>query len=218
MGNNQDLYKSIFNNKQDNNVKPSSKDMGFLLSEIEKIRKKLLDLTTRNRLLSFKYNKKSLRIVDELPDQVFNTLVLQGDSMEFGALPEPDPESISNLSAEELRKEVADKADIEIKEIRIEEKDRSKKKYNDKILQTNLFIVDLETRLRKINSDAKSSIEETGQNQLYLALGFLEWDEKEKSDKKHSSPLILIPVELDRKIRKAANYIYYVKYTGEDLV
>jgi len=218
MGNNQDLYKSIFNNKQDNNVKPSSKDRGFLLSEIEKIRKKLLDLTTRNRLLSFKYNKKSLRIVDELPDQVFNTLVLQGDSMEFGALPEPDPESISNLSAEELRKEVADKADIDIKEIRIEGKDRSKKKYNDKILQTNLFIVDLETRLRRINSDAKSSIEETGQNQLYLALGFLEWDEKEKSDKKHSSPLILIPVELDRKIRKAANYIYYVKYTGEDLV
>jgi len=30
--------------------------------------------------------------------------------------------------------------------------------------------------------------------------------------------LILIPVELDKKIRRSKNYIYYVKYTGEDII
>ena len=40
-----------------------------------KVRQKLLDLSKRNRLLNFKETARSIRIVDELPDQVFKTLV-----------------------------------------------------------------------------------------------------------------------------------------------
>ncbi|MDZ8316336.1 DUF4011 domain-containing protein [Escherichia coli] len=42
----------------------------FILTSLEAMRKKLLDLTSRNRLLNFPITQKgsSLRIVDELPE------------------------------------------------------------------------------------------------------------------------------------------------------
>lgn len=51
----------------------SSDDDGsqaYILKSLEDMRRKLLDLTSRNRLLNFPVAQKhsSLRIVDELPD------------------------------------------------------------------------------------------------------------------------------------------------------
>ena len=55
----------------------------FVLTSLENMRKKLLDLTSRNRLLSFPINAKasSLRIVDELPDQLFAALMSESPSV-----------------------------------------------------------------------------------------------------------------------------------------
>ena len=48
----------------------------FVLTSLEAMRKKLLDLTSRNRLLNFPLTNKgsALRIVDELPEQLYETL------------------------------------------------------------------------------------------------------------------------------------------------
>jgi hypothetical protein len=53
----------------------------FLRSTIEALRRRLLDLTGRNPLLNFRHgrNRRHLRVIDELPDQLFAKL--EGDSV-----------------------------------------------------------------------------------------------------------------------------------------
>lgn len=46
-----------------------------------KVRQKLLDLSKRNRLLNFKETARSIRIIDDHPDQVFRIIVADTKSM-----------------------------------------------------------------------------------------------------------------------------------------
>ena len=48
----------------------------YLISVLEKSRKKLLDTSRRNRLLNFKETARDVAIVDEMPDNVFKHLVV----------------------------------------------------------------------------------------------------------------------------------------------
>lgn len=67
-----------------------------------------------------------------------------------------------------------------------------------------------QAKLRKMASSAKTFLEETGSNGLYLALGSLHWaipDVKAKSDREIRSPLILVPVTLTPKNRSREFYL-----------
>jgi hypothetical protein len=65
------------------------------LEGLEKARKNLLDLSARNRLINFKHSgSKILRIVDEVPDQIYQRLVQDaGDDAKsrFQLVPVPLP-------------------------------------------------------------------------------------------------------------------------------
>ncbi|PHM60604.1 hypothetical protein Xsto_03833 [Xenorhabdus stockiae] len=63
---------------------------GYILKSLEDMRRKLLDLTSRNRLLNFPITQRlsSLRIVNGLPDQLFQTLMSE-QVMHFSPVPEP---------------------------------------------------------------------------------------------------------------------------------
>lgn len=55
--------------------------------ELEKARCKLLDLTMRNRLLNFRPAKVStIRVIDEVPREIYDILVLQEKQMSFDAI------------------------------------------------------------------------------------------------------------------------------------
>ena len=55
-----------------------------VFDKIEAARKNLLDLGLRNRLLNFKIDgQRVIRVFDELPDQVYDTLIIQKKSMKF---------------------------------------------------------------------------------------------------------------------------------------
>ncbi|MEL6795597.1 MAG: DUF4011 domain-containing protein [Planctomycetota bacterium] len=71
-------------------------------------------------------------------------------------------------------------------------------------------------RLLKLYRIAKSSIEETGANVLYLALGMLKWYESETADKARLAPLVLLPIALARK-STGAGYAYSISLTDEPL-
>ncbi|NQY82974.1 MAG: DUF3320 domain-containing protein, partial [Alphaproteobacteria bacterium] len=61
---------------------------------------------------------------------------------------------------------------------------------------------ELKKRSVEIYRKAQTALQEGGANTLYLALGFLLWkrDEKrDKADKRHRAPLILVPVNMERK-------------------
>ena len=122
------------------------------------------------------------------------------------------------FTAEEQARKLGFIVSNELPNIDFEEDDIDDK-YIDEYLQTLHYPSELEKILKKIDLNARSIIEESGTNMLYLILGVLEWTESKNSDKKIKSPLISIPVVLKRGIRNKANgtYEYTLQYTGEGI-
>src|SRR5437870_4719022 len=74
----------------------------FIRDSIEKLRQKLLDLTTRNPLLRFRHSAKSrrhVRAIDELPNQLFARLE-SGAVMRFKSLGDQPDEPLDEKTIE----------------------------------------------------------------------------------------------------------------------
>ena len=71
----------------------------------------------------------------------------------------------------------------------------------------------MEKILTSIERDARTIIEETGSNMLYLILGLLEWKEAKNSEQSNKSPLISIPIVLNKE-KRANRYEFTLKYSG----
>lgn len=208
----------------------------FILESLENMRRKLLDLTSRNRLLNFPIDQKSssLRIINELPDQLYQTLLTEQEML-FAAVPDPQQKQLIEqgyLGFEEDGSEKRLRPDPSAREwakvlgidnsyeLPRPDLEHSKPEHCDNNIQVLLFPNEMEARLRGIRNKAQTAIEETGAGILYLALGFLEWFESPDSDKSRLAPLFTIPVMLERgKLDAAAGvYRYQIKYTGEDII
>ena len=81
-------------------------------------------------------------------------------------------------------------------------------------LQTLHFADELNSRLARIASDARLAEQETGLSTLFLAFGFLRWFESPTSDVANFAPLLLLPVELKKRM-EARRAIYCIKATAE---
>ena len=66
-------------------------------------------------------------------------------------------------------------------------------------LRSALAADDMQRRLKEIYRLAKTDLEESGVNALYLALGFLKWRPKGANAKDYRAPILLMPVQLTRK-------------------
>ncbi|MCQ2977165.1 MAG: DUF4011 domain-containing protein, partial [archaeon] len=165
--------------------------------EFKNLRKELLDLTLRNPLLNFKSRNKTLNIINQNPLNVYKTLVLDNKRMHFAP----------NKKEDESKKSFAHAFISQTKEMfsSIEQ---------DKTLKADLSPSELQKRLFYIDQQAKTMVQEQGYNILYIACGFVEWVDKKKPKQKNLAPLILIPVEIERK--KAGNS-FSLSWTGEDL-
>ena len=69
--------------------------MNDVARELERARRSLLDLTLRNRLLNYRPHRlRSIRVIDELPAEIYDALVLRERSLEFrSAERPPSPET-----------------------------------------------------------------------------------------------------------------------------
>jgi very-short-patch-repair endonuclease len=205
------------------------------LIALENLRLRLLDLTARNRLINFRHTKRgSLRVIDELPDQLVETLLAENE-MRFMPIPEPTREElvaadyikIDEVTRQEIRLRKDPTAEEWAKQLGLETSYELPKpltetrggKHADTAIQTLLYPYELEARLKNLMLTAESAIQEMGANILYLAFGFLEWFEI-SNDKSRIAPLFLVPVRL-RKGRlnsKTKTYEYTVSYSGEDII
>ena len=189
---------------------------------LRKMRDKLLDLTARNFLLHLRYIKTSLRVVDELPNQLTKTLVLKGKGMRFQPVPEPTEEEWTEKgfpkkpTAKEWAKHLRETTDYEAP-VSPEECHR---RHTDNGIQTLFSPAELEKRLKNLFREADRAIEEMGTNILYLALGFLEWYESDDSKVHRLAPLFLLPLQLTKGNLdgKTYTYRYTIKYSGEDIM
>lgn len=240
---------------------------------IDTLRKKLLDLTKRNNLLNFKENAKSIRIVDELPNQVFESLVSNSSAMELIPYypPEkttielkldslhPSPEQLAieysldvdqiNFILEKVKtlgsieavkasySKVSKVRDVALdyayfleahnypailsscvedsvtcdvlleNELPKDQAERSEK-HLDLFLQTPFIPKQLEKKCTTVSREYVSALNETGANFLYLAMGFLEWSDSDDSEQSYKAPLVLLPIEIEKKRVDRVDQLY----------
>lgn len=144
--------------------------------KVEIWKNKLLDLGKRNRLINYRITKRSsLMIKNPGIYDLWDTVVTNEDKLCF-------PFYIETV--EEINGE-GERANLEL----VEPEDPNE-------VVTNQNKKELQSTLRNLRNKAKMTIEEQGINTLYLAFGFLEWDEVIKDKQRFVSPLILVPVSL----------------------
>ena len=171
-------------------------------------RRRLLDLTKRNRALNFKPNKVStVTIVDEQPVEVFRFLCEQGRAMRFRpTLPSVvkgakgnDEASVGADSNEALSNDEHDAPQPMELDFAPYDADSLDERHTDDVLQSLATPEALDKSLRRLDEQARATIEEQGVNVLFLALGMLHYTESADSTDVLRAPLIMVPVSLTRK-------------------
>ncbi len=178
---------------------------------LERIRTRLLDLTTRNRLLSFKTTKRStLRFVDLLPGEVFDKLTEQEEKLVIE--PVPDPPLGSDAKPEDHAKNLGWSVSYDLP--------RSQEERGiapGGTLPTLKFEEDLSAIARHISRTARTAIDETGANMLFLVFGFLHWYETDQDEQERFAPLVVVPVSIQRDRLGRRGERICMEYTGEDV-
>ncbi|EEF26576.1 conserved hypothetical protein, partial [Ricinus communis] len=149
--------------------------------------RKLLDLSLRNNLLSFKSGKKSVKL-DAPEPGLLEDILSEGHALKLLNRPDlmdgADPRSQAIHEARErehIRRQHALDA-LKRKEVFV-----------------GLTQDEMDARLLELFRSSRTTLQEGGSNTLYLALGFLSWTRDDKDDKKYRAPLILIPVSMERR-------------------
>jgi very-short-patch-repair endonuclease len=212
---------------------------------IERLREKLIDLSASNRLLNFRHgagvsgSQSVLRFIGKSPNQIFARLQEQKGFI-VQPVPAPserdlhdfyhEPGGIPGLESEDARnrarpdparwaKYLGWDVDYELP-VEADESDGEDRRESGRI-RTLLFPDHLEARLRRLRSNARLAIEESGSNMLFLALGFLEWVERptakpDEDRRPYQAPLILLPATIDTTTNARGLRSFAISWTGED--
>lgn len=180
-----------------------------IAEKLDRSRNDVLDLSLRNPLLNFRVLRANgLRIVDEVPREIFRILVRRKQVMYF------QPASVDiEGSPTAVHEEVPE----ELLSLMVEAEgssDQLADRHVDNKLQTPYRSDLLAVRLRNTYRRAHLSIEEQGVNILYLALGTLNWFESDTSSIQRIAPLLLVPVELKKASTRAR---FNVRWTDEEI-
>jgi very-short-patch-repair endonuclease len=153
---------------------------------IDRWQKKLLDLTLRNRLLSFVDSKKTIPFlctdIGYLEDRL-----AKGASIRLTSLPEQNPLGERDAA---LYREVHGRD--------LQRGFAAEALQNDELSST-LDARQLETRLIDLYRQVRNDFAEGGANTLFLAVGFLRWKKKPEDERSYRAPLLLVPVKLERR-------------------
>ena len=150
--------------------------------------RKLLDLSLRNPLLSFRVNRSAVQLmVADL--SVIEDELVKGEG--FKIMPRPN-DWVNTLKDSKIY-EIENDKDLIVT--------ISESEFKSKRIRTFLDEQELTKNMKYLHRQAKTSMEENGSNTLYLAMGFLKWYETDLSEKARYAPLILVPVDLVRRVQ-----------------
>ncbi len=156
--------------------------------------RKLLDFSLRNSLLNLTLRRRTIQFISFDIRRIEDRLQ---DGKEYRIDSRPNTE-ISFLKSEAL---IRSKLHEPLRELIINDIEHN-------LLHTYLNAVDTRTVLKNIYRTARNSIEETGANSLFLAIGTLRWFETDQSTKPRYAPLLLLPVEM---VYKKGNYYIHTR-------
>ena len=161
-----------------------------ILPTLERFRSKLLDISTSNKLISLRLTQQNtnqfLRLIDCNLQAVLDGLI---SSREFGISALPDPPNDTPLAIADWAQQQGINPCFSLSYI-------NAGKSHQGLLRASLLASRMERVAELIRRQAKSSVDETGNNILHLAFGCLEWFDKK--GKSFLAPLILLPVELGK--------------------
>ncbi|HMO85087.1 MAG TPA: DUF4011 domain-containing protein, partial [Lacipirellulaceae bacterium] len=192
---------------------------------MDRFRERLLDLSNRNPLLNYRKSRwRTLEILRKRPDQVFERLVNDGKRFRFEPLVPIEEEQLalagvdSGDPADDAPASHAGGAAPGNAVGPFDGLADDGRGPADDRLQTALAPELMESVLKSMAREALTAIEETGVNYLFLAIGMLEWREREDSEKGHLAPLILVPVSIDRSFNgRSLKYEYSITWQGDEL-
>ena len=212
-------------------------DDARVAATIQNWKRKLLDVSKRNRALSFKPNKvTTLAIVDEQPAEAFRQLYLREKAMKFQPAPPerdaagPDAAAGPEAAPAPWPADAATPPPLPATEgDALEETEEAgpsldfvpyeagglDARHTDDVLQTTADPEALDRSLRRIDEQARVSLEEQGVNTLFLALGMLHYREEPGAGDRPllRAPLVLLPVALARGSARAG---YTLRATEDD--
>jgi very-short-patch-repair endonuclease len=161
-------------------------------TRIDTWQRKLLDLTKRNPLLSFRDTSSGVRIfcpdIGQMEDQLADDTAFSFESAEVS------PVNDRERSAESFRLATGNDLHVEY----------ALRQLAKNTLVANMSGKKVENTLVNLFRKAKNDLEEGGANTLFLALGMLSWKEDARDAKSYKAPLILVPVQLRRKSARAS--------------
>lgn len=160
--------------------------------------RKLLDFSLRNSLLNLNLRRRAVQFVSFDVNRIEDHLQ---DGEEYFITFKPAVE----ISVDTSERLVRSKLYPELRDLISND-------IEHRVLHT--YQTETETRdvLKNIYRTARNSIEETGANSLFLAIGTLRWFETEQSQVPRYAPLLLLPVEM---VYKKGGY--YVRTRDEDI-
>lgn len=147
---------------------------------------RLLDLSMFNRLLNFAETKKTLRLCTH-DLEVLEDRLQQGGRVRV--LPRPD---LGQGAGERDLALASQRAGVDVLAEHLADELRAGR------LRAELDAESLDDRLVEIYRHARISLEESGANTLYLALGFLKYYESPGAEKPRRAPLLLLPLVVER--------------------
>lgn len=168
-------------------------------------KRRLLDLTKRNRLLNLKSSKTAIRII----------------SPDIGAIEDrlASDKKLAIVPLEQLPGPAAGRdAAVFVQQTRTEYAEQ----FATQALERNQLVADLAkaeltTGLVELYRKASTDLREGGANTLYLAIGVLRWRAADKTDSPlYRAPILLVPVSLERT--SAASTPKLIKHADDTVV
>ncbi len=176
--------------------------MTDLRQALEEARRALLDLSTRNRLLSLPKPGRSRGVLildDEDADFVLGALAA-GRAFGFEAAGEDPPPDVQAPASGRKPRRRTSKAAAKAEGVSRADSATDREAWQrDALLRVSLPPADLARRLRNLMTDARTAREETGVPTLYLALGALVWRDPGTPGTERRAPLALLPVAIERE-------------------
>lgn len=153
-------------------------------NRIDQWKRKLLDLSLRNRLLNHRETGKTIKIACSSLARLEDSLA---DGKEYRIRPLP-----ADIEAGRSNQAHLTTTGNEILTEFVQ------REFEQHRLYSAISEAALEKSLLEIYRDARNSLEEGGTNTLYLATGFLYWQESKTSDQLRAAPIVLVPLEISR--------------------
>ena len=159
---------------------------------IERWKRRLLDLSMRNKLLNFKAGKGTIEFICPDPGALEDRLA-NGASLRLLPDPAPAPRRETSAVTPGVAGIIPDRMALAADALAVN------------AVHTTLPLEDLEARVLDLYRTVRTTMEETGANNLYLAIGFVSWTPRPTEARgairagTYRAPLLLVPVALERK-------------------